>query len=523
MVRSTLKLVCAGRKMAKKLFLFTFVVSVMVRKIWPHTLFSIVIACCLYIDATGQTPTVQDCLGAIPICTEVYEESSSPEGAGNYANEINGVTNGGICCMDAELNSIWYTFTVNNSGEFGFELTPNELTDDYDWALFDITHASCQDIFTNASLQVSCNAAGSGPADGFLCNGVTGANGKSPHINQGGGCSFPIPNQFAGLNPHNALVPVTAGNTYVLVVSNWTASTNGYKIDFGLSSDIGIFDNEPPVVLDVLLPDPCGDGQILIPFSENVQIASINDDNFVLTKNGNPHSTTITSNSKDLGGEYDKFFTLAVDPPISTPGTYELLVRSTSPSDLLDLCGNPLSSEITFSFEITDVPIGNPGLPADTILCADQDLFLDITSEHIKQYLWEDGSRNPVRKILAPGAYSVTVSNACGEASATVNVQAANCRPCEIYVPNAITPNGDQINDRLMVYSDCVLQDLILSIYDRWGNHLFSTTDGNQGWDGQSEGRKIRSGVYLYQLTYQVTESGAVSNRTKAGDFVVIR
>ena len=87
----------------------------------------------------AQTPTVQDCLGAIPICAQTYTETTSPSGAGNYPNEVNGTSQGGICCMDNELNSIWYTFTVNQSGLFGFTLTPNNLSDDYDWAMFDIT------------------------------------------------------------------------------------------------------------------------------------------------------------------------------------------------------------------------------------------------------------------------------------------------------------------------------------------------------------------------------------------------
>jgi len=170
----------------------------------------------------AQTPTVQDCLGAIPICAQSYTETTAPSGTGNYPNEINGTSQGGICCMDNEINSIWYTFTVNQSGNFGFTLTPNNLDDDYDWAMFNITNATCADIFNDISLQVSCNAAG-----GVSCNGATGANGGSIYDNQGAGCNSISPNQFSGNSPDNALVAVTQGNTYVLVISNWSGSTNG--------------------------------------------------------------------------------------------------------------------------------------------------------------------------------------------------------------------------------------------------------------------------------------------------------
>lgn len=36
--------------------------------------------------AFPQVPTTQDCLGAIPICQEVYQEDKSPTGSGNYTN-----------------------------------------------------------------------------------------------------------------------------------------------------------------------------------------------------------------------------------------------------------------------------------------------------------------------------------------------------------------------------------------------------------------------------------------------------
>ena len=61
---------------------------------------------------TAQTPTVQDCLGAIPICQPVYTENQVLPGDGNYPNEVSS----SISCLDGEDFSIWYTFTVQESG-----------------------------------------------------------------------------------------------------------------------------------------------------------------------------------------------------------------------------------------------------------------------------------------------------------------------------------------------------------------------------------------------------------------------
>ena len=71
----------------------------------------------------AQAPTIQDCLGAIPICQPVYREDKVANGMGSYPNEITRA----ISCLEDERNAIWYTFTVNNTGNFGFTLTPNDL------------------------------------------------------------------------------------------------------------------------------------------------------------------------------------------------------------------------------------------------------------------------------------------------------------------------------------------------------------------------------------------------------------
>ena len=473
--------------------------------------------------ARAQAPTIQDCAGAIPICTAIYEESQSPSGSGNYENEINGLSNGGISCMDAELNSIWYTFTVNNSGEFGFELTPNDPNDDYDWALFDITHASCSDIFNDPSLQVSCNAAGSGPEDGFQCNGPTGATGKSNHSNQGGGCGVFPPSQILGQNQHNALVPVIAGNTYVLVVSNWTGSKNGYKIDFGLSNDIDIFDDIPPAPLDTGLLDHCGQGTITIPFTENLQLGSVTSDNFLISGPGGVHNVIVSSSASRNGGDYDKFFELALDPPISVPGEYTLVIKRNGDTDLLDLCGNQLASDTEpLSFTVANVPVA-PLIFRDTTICVGSSLTLDVTDPQAESYLWADGNTDPIRMISEAGSYEVTISNGCGSTTDAIRISMANCSACEIYVPNAISPNGDGLNDKLDIFSDCDLQELDLKVFNRWGNLVYTNSGSDVTWDGYRDGSLSDAGVYVYQIQYTVQELGAVFRKTLSGDFIILR
>jgi len=355
----------------------------------------------------SQIPTSQDCLGAIPICAQTYTETTSPSGSGNYSNEINGTSQGGICCMDNELNSIWYTFTVNTSGTFGFTLTPNNLNDDYDWALFDITNASCEDIFSDISLQVSCNASG-----GTGCHGATGANGGSNFSNQGAGCNN-TPTQFVGFSPDNALVPVDAGNTYVLVVSNWTGSTNGYTIDFGVSGNIGIIDNTNPTITNIDVPEECSGDPFIVTFSENIQCSTVQDFNFVVDGPGGPYTSQVSSSVCDAGGEYGKVFEVQIFPEISDLGDFTISLQTNTIDQVLDLCDNP-ATPLTFNFE-TVAPLNALDIGNDTVLCIGNTLVIDATSNLATGYTWQDGSNDPTLTVTQTGLYSVfvDVSNNC--------------------------------------------------------------------------------------------------------------
>ena len=312
----------------------------------------------------AQAPTVQDCLGAIPICQPVYTENQVLPGGGNYPNEVNSF----ISCLDGEDYSIWYTFTVHESGDFGFVLTPNNSLDDYDWALFNITNADCDDIYNNSSLLVSCNAAGGTAFNPNACSGPTGATGASSYDIQGAGCFSNPPGFSDGFSPFNDLIPVTAGNTYVLMVSNWSASTSGYSIDFGIS-DVNIFDFEAPELDELNLPSSCNDNSITFTFSENVDCSTISEANFTLTgPGGESYSIALASTICDAGGEYHDAFTLSVSPALVDSGMYTLEVISEAPSPVTDVCGNPLASS-SHPFLLN-----SPGLPS-VDLGADQGII----------------------------------------------------------------------------------------------------------------------------------------------------
>ena len=89
------------------------------------------------------------------------------------------------------------------------------------------------------------------------------------------------------------------------------------------------------------------------------------------------------------------------------------------------------------------------------------------------------------------------------------------------YIPNAFTPNRDQINDLFMPYVDGV-SEYDFYIYSRQGQEIFHTQITSEGWDGyvaNSEEYAI-SGKYAYAI-YIVDLHG--KERKYQGNFLLIR
>ena len=74
--------------------------------------------------------------------------------------------------------------------------------------------------------------------------------------------------------------------------------------------------------------------------------------------------------------------------------------------------------------------------------------------------------------------------------------------PDQIYIPNAFTPNGDGLNDILLVYG-YIIKELKFTVFNQWGEKIFESSNQATGWNGTYKGRKQPSGVYMYvcQLT----------------------
>ena len=364
--------------------------------------------------STPLPPTNQDCPNAIPICQNVYSTTASYSLEGNIQDEIDPLNS---CLGAGEYNDVWYTFTVQNSGNLNFTITPNNFTEDYDWAVFNLTNATCADIATNPALSVSCNFSATG--------GNTGPTGGSALNSQG-----------AAGTPFNAVVPVTAGQTYVVNVSNFSASQNGYTINFGASTAT-IFDNIPPQLTSINSNIPCGATQISFQFSENILCNTIQNADFTLTGPGGPYTLSgWTSPGCAAGGLYDRFVTVNVSPAITTAGTYQLCLVNGSGS-VTDLCGN-VAPPGCMSFTINPILITTSQTNIQCLGTNSGSISVSPTSGvDPYTYVWTPNVGNTATvSNLAAGTYSVTITDANGcHASQSVTITAPTSS-----VTGSITP-----------------------------------------------------------------------------------
>lgn len=90
-----------------------------------------------------------------------------------------------------------------------------------------------------------------------------------------------------------------------------------------------------------------------------------------------------------------------------------------------------------------------------------------------------------------------------------------------LFVPNAFTPNGDQINDIFLPIIFCEeLQYYHLEIFDRWGNLVFQSFEKDLGWDGRFNSEKMNPAVFVYVIEYQIRGYG---KNIKAGDVTLVK
>ena len=120
---------------------------------------------------------------------------------------------------------------------------------------------------------------------------------------------------------------------------------------------------------------------------------------------------------------------------------------------------------------------------------------------------------SPTATVANNTSYTLTIRNSFGCVVADTVTIITFCKNSQVFVPNAFTPDGDGLNDILMVRGTGVTVKSF-RVFNRWGNLIFekqgfSPNDPRFGWDGKVRGVLAQPDVYVY--TAEVTcDNGVV-------------
>ena len=157
----------------------------------------------------------------------------------------------------------------------------------------------------------------------------------------------------------------------------------------------------------------------------------------------------------------------------------------------------------------------------DTTVCDNFRVVLHFSADSAT-YLWSTGDTSATLYPTASGQYSVQVQNPCGSITDQAEVTYKRCL-CNVYVPNAFTPDGDGMNDFFGPVADCPDFRFTMYIYNRWGGQVAVLTESNPEWDGTYQGEPVPMGVYTYRFEYKGTEYNLTKQEWLNGVVSVLR
>lgn len=173
-------------------------------------------------------------------------------------------------------------------------------------------------------------------------------------------------------------------------------------------------------------------------------------------------------------------------------------------------------------FELTPIEVTQPeaimvdlGPDFEILFGEDAQLFASVANARGPvQYVWNPSDstwlscmdcRNPaVYSLEYTRHFGLTVVDSLG-CRADDMVRISVEKPRKVFVPTGFTPNGDFINDLLLVHGQSTSKVLDFKIFDRWGEMVFQLqdfafNDETKGWDGNFRGQPCDPGIYVWVL-----------------------
>lgn len=167
----------------------------------------------------------------------------------------------------------------------------------------------------------------------------------------------------------------------------------------------------------------------------------------------------------------------------STPGNYTIVhtVRNNN-------CGE---DSISKRILVKGLPIVDLG---DNIIMCPGSFTSVLLSGSFDSVFWNNGTRtNPTNYDGTLPVVSVRAYQAGCYNSDSVQI----ILNCDIFLPDAFSPNGDGFNDQFNFLSNN-LKQFTLKVFNRWGELVFETNDYNHSWNGTYKGKPCDMDDYIY-------------------------
>lgn len=296
----------------------------------------------------------QDACNALQICGNQFYTPYSYQGEGFQSDLPN------TPCGAGESNSVWLRLNIVTSGVIVFTITPNVSSDDYDWAVVDISNTTCSNF--DETNVVRCNFNNNSP---IFNGGVTGlnmtANGTATTTGFTGGSYL-------------RRLDVTAGQVYLVMVNNFGSGAtggdlgSGFTIDF--SGSTAVYNNSAAPKFESI-SNICFQGnKVTLGINKDVLCSSIatNGSDFILS---GPSSATVIAaaglNCNSMNQGYSDVIDVTFNQSLPT-GTYYLKVKKgTDNNTLFDLCNLPMA--VGDSIKFTVYPDERTTISIDTAGC----------------------------------------------------------------------------------------------------------------------------------------------------------
>lgn len=230
------------------------------------------------------------------------------------------------------------------------------------------------------------------------------------------------------------------------------------------------------------------------------------------------------------------FFELGSDTTICQGDTFEKSVEKGS-ATILWSTGSTDSFSLVSKSGILWAELGNNGcvyrdsiivrsieapmfdLGSDSTLCGGSFRQLDVSASDAT-YTWSDGFEGPLRLLDKSGKYGLTVTNKCGTFVDSVTLDFLPFA-CDIFIPNAFSPNGDGINDVFRPSGNVTIKSM--KIYNRWGEQVYESSADDFSWNGYYMNELAKSDHYFFVILYEKPVPNGAEQLQSSGSVFLMR